>query len=166
MNRGDRCRSCGRPWSGRFHGAHAPHPGRMLQAECIGCGTLTIYDCEKCGSTKFEIRAKRCVNASTQMRFTCTACYSPPSFIVSLPQTQKRNKLRCRVVRGDSVTCAACGEASPASSIDVDHVVPISKGGADALNNVHAICRRCHVEKTASDGFHGAALALAGGLKP
>lgn len=166
MKRGDKCRSCGRPWSGRFHGAHAPHPGRLLQAECLGCGGLTSFECESCGWRKFEVYARECSNGSQQLRFRCASCHMPPSFTVSLPAADKRNKLRRLVVADGPVLCASCHAVCEPDGVDVDHVVPLAKGGADALSNVRVLCRACHVQKTDADGFSRAALALAGGLRP
>lgn len=90
----------------------------------------------------------------------------PPSFTVSIPATVKRNKLRRFAVAGDSAVCSFCGDVCEAGRVDVDHVIPLAKGGADALSNVRVLCRACHVQKTDADGFPRAALALAGGLRP
>ncbi|NJO63282.1 MAG: HNH endonuclease [Richelia sp. RM2_1_2] len=36
--------------------------------------------------------------------------------------------------------------------MEVDHIIPKSKGGKDAYNNLQLLHRHCHDEKTATDG--------------
>lgn len=48
--------------------------------------------------------------------------------------------IRRRVMERDGWTCQLCG--APAD--EVDHVVPWSMGGTDDLDNLRALCRRCH----------------------
>ena len=37
------------------------------------------------------------------------------------------------------------------ASYEVDHVVPLYKGGDNSVNNLQALCRNCHGKKTISD---------------
>lgn len=48
-------------------------------------------------------------------------------------------------------TCAACGCDTPACEVDVDHIVPLSWGGADVAENLQDLCRDCHGRKTAAE---------------
>lgn len=43
--------------------------------------------------------------------------------------------------------CAKCG--GPAT--EVDHIVPLHKGGAEALDNLQCLCHWCHKAKTRRD---------------
>jgi 5-methylcytosine-specific restriction endonuclease McrA len=52
-------------------------------------------------------------------------------------------KLSAAVLRRDHHTCHYCG--GPATT--VDHVIPKSKGGTNAWNNLVAACRRCNGSK-------------------
>jgi len=48
--------------------------------------------------------------------------------------------------------CASCGlHLRPKDLIEVDHIVPRSKGGKDTLNNQQVLHRYCHDSKTAED---------------
>ncbi|WP_274535902.1 HNH endonuclease [Streptomyces sp. CB02923] len=50
--------------------------------------------------------------------------------------------------------CASCGLGYLASAIDVDHIVPLSRGGEDVASNVQLLCKPCHKAKTRVDfGF-------------
>lgn len=50
-----------------------------------------------------------------------------------------------RVFARDSYTCAYCGQIG--GVLEVDHVVPFSKGGSDALDNLVTSCRKCNRQK-------------------
>ena len=41
--------------------------------------------------------------------------------------------------------CRSCGKAG---RMEVDHVVPVQRGGSDAMENLQALCRSCHIRKT------------------
>lgn len=45
--------------------------------------------------------------------------------------------------------CAKCGQAFEA--LEVDHIVPLALGGADAPENLEALCPGCHRAKTQRD---------------
>lgn len=60
--------------------------------------------------------------------------------------------------------CARCLAASPpriTAAEQVDHIVPLFKGGADNESNYQSLCRPCHVEKTAED-LRGVSARVAG----
>jgi 5-methylcytosine-specific restriction enzyme A len=43
--------------------------------------------------------------------------------------------------------CEMCGE--PAT--DVDHILPLRKGGDNGVGNLQSLCKRCHSRKTARE---------------
>ncbi|WP_108934476.1 HNH endonuclease [Streptomyces ardesiacus] len=47
--------------------------------------------------------------------------------------------------------CARCPAQPLPSLVDVDHVVPIHKGGTDTSDNVQVLCKPCHRVKTHRD---------------
>ena len=60
-------------------------------------------------------------------------------------------RLRERILRADPF-CAACraaGRVRPAT--DLDHIVPLFKGGTDDDANLQGLCAECHSEKTRAD---------------
>ena len=57
--------------------------------------------------------------------------------------------LRKIVLRRDKGLCLVCRKAAAKA---VDHIVNKARGGTDALNNLQAICNRCHGVKTAKEG--------------
>lgn len=53
--------------------------------------------------------------------------------------------------------CAKCGLTMLASAIDVDHILPLYKGGEDVDSNVQPLCRAvCHKAKTRVDMAYAA----------
>ena len=54
--------------------------------------------------------------------------------------------VRSGVFESDGWRCRQCGKAG---RLEVDHVVPLKRGGDPlALDNLQALCRACHIEKT------------------
>lgn len=56
-------------------------------------------------------------------------------------------KLRFEVLERDGFTCRYCGRSAPEFQIVVDHVVPFSKGGECAINNLVSACVECNTGK-------------------
>ena len=57
-------------------------------------------------------------------------------------------KIRMTVLRREPLCrrCAAEGRARPAT--EVDHVVPLARGGTHAAGNLQPLCKPCHSRKT------------------
>ena len=58
-----------------------------------------------------------------------------------------RNELRDEVVARSAGRCVCCGELAQ----EVDHHIPRAVHGGDGLENLAAVCRACHKEKTCAD---------------
>lgn len=56
---------------------------------------------------------------------------------------------RFEVFKRDEFTCQYCGRTSPAVILEVDHIVPVSKGGTNDLMNLITSCRDCNRGKGA-----------------
>lgn len=60
-------------------------------------------------------------------------------------------RLRCLVMQRDNYTCRLCG-ASPATTLGVqlqiDHIVPWSKGGETVMDNLQTCCEKCNIGKS------------------
>lgn len=53
-------------------------------------------------------------------------------------------KTRFEVFKRDRFTCRYCGKASPEVVLEVDHIVPKSKGGTDDPMNLATSCWECN----------------------
>lgn len=57
------------------------------------------------------------------------------------------NKLRFMVYERDRNRCVKCGRRT---NLEIDHIIPISRGGKTTLSNLQTLCHRCNVEKGSS----------------
>jgi 5-methylcytosine-specific restriction endonuclease McrA len=54
-----------------------------------------------------------------------------------------------RLFRRDGHLCLYCGGKFPAAALTRDHIVPVSRGGANVWDNVCSACARCNHHKGA-----------------
>lgn len=62
------------------------------------------------------------------------------------------SKLRQQIKERDNYTCKRCGvsvEQEPHLLLEIDHIVPVSKGGLTAEDNLQTLCWRCNRSKGA-----------------
>lgn len=52
--------------------------------------------------------------------------------------------LRFEVFKRDSFTCQYCGRQTPSVVLEIDHLIPKSKGGSDDINNLITSCFDCN----------------------
>lgn len=53
-------------------------------------------------------------------------------------------KLRFEIFKRDSFTCQYCGRMAPEVILEVDHVLPVSKGGKNDMLNLVSSCYDCN----------------------
>ena len=61
------------------------------------------------------------------------------------------NDLREAIKKRDNYTCQKCGNSifnEPNLLLEVDHIIPISKGGKTEASNLQTLCWRCNREKS------------------
>ncbi|MBI2938379.1 MAG: HNH endonuclease [Thaumarchaeota archaeon] len=51
---------------------------------------------------------------------------------------------RFLVLKRDQFTCVLCGRSGIGAKLEVDHKIPISKGGNNNLNNLQTLCYECN----------------------
>ena len=59
------------------------------------------------------------------------------------------NALRFEVFQRDRHTCQYCGRRAPDVELEVDHLIPVARGGTDAFENLITSCRECNSGKSA-----------------
>lgn len=58
-------------------------------------------------------------------------------------------RARFDVFKRDNFTCCYCGKTPPGTTLEVDHVIPVSAGGSDTLGNLVTACVDCNRGKGA-----------------
>lgn len=58
-------------------------------------------------------------------------------------------KLRTEVMIRDNYTCKKCGKyMSDCVGLQIDHIIPVSKGGKSVLSNLQVLCSKCNGSKS------------------
>ena len=68
--------------------------------------------------------------------------------------TKRKNlskKIRFEVFKRDRFTCQYCGKSSPDVTLQVDHIIPVSKGGKNDMMNLVTACSDCNLGKGARE---------------
>ena len=52
------------------------------------------------------------------------------------------------LLREYNYSCAKCGRRAPDVTISKDHIVPVSVGGSDDIDNIQPLCTRCNSSKS------------------
>ncbi len=57
--------------------------------------------------------------------------------------------LRYNVLRRDKFRCQICGAtAKDGAELEIDHIIPVSKGGKTVMGNLQTLCKRCNRGKS------------------
>lgn len=76
---------------------------------------------------------------------------------MNLPELGSYNFVRAgiwwSVLARDSWTCCSCGRSSKEEGItlEVDHIIPRSKGGSNDIVNLQTLCKKCNIGKSNRD---------------
>lgn len=62
-----------------------------------------------------------------------------------------RESIRYEVLRRSNGKCALCGKSKDEEPLEVDHILPRSLGGNNAIDNLQALCRTCNRGKSNRD---------------
>lgn len=57
---------------------------------------------------------------------------------------KESKRLRFKILNRDSFTCQYCGAKAPNVELEIDHIVPIAKGGEDIESNLITACFDCN----------------------
>lgn len=133
-------------------------PSRKIQC-CAWCGCPTkkgtTYCSDMCATAarQREERIKRDSEWERAQGPKYWADKYRESYTPRTPQERRResalkstHRLRSRVIERDGRRCQLCGSTD---DLCIDHIVPVSKGGGDELDNLQVLCRSCNSRKRA-----------------
>ena len=66
-------------------------------------------------------------------------------------RTLMTKKLREHILKRDNYTCCNCGNSiskEPNLLLEIDHIIPVSKGGRTEEENLQTLCWRCNRSKS------------------
>lgn len=69
--------------------------------------------------------------------------------VVPRPHYNKTRLNRFRIFKKDDFKCRYCGKRAPQVELQLDHIIPISKGGTNEETNLTTVCEKCNTEKGA-----------------
>lgn len=105
----------------------------------------------RAASICYESRCTR----RTVYRGRC-AEHAPPAWETTSARNRTRGPeqrawervIRPRALARDGFACVACGARE---GLEVDHVIPVAKGGKWTLDNAQTLCQGCHRIKSVGD---------------
>jgi len=62
-------------------------------------------------------------------------------------RTPFTKSIRHEVLKKDDYKCVECGATKEERCLHVDHIIPISRGGTDELDNLQTLCEGCNLAK-------------------
>ena len=57
------------------------------------------------------------------------------------------NKMRFAIYARDNYRCKICGKKDHGDNLEIDHIIPIAKGGKTTFDNLQTLCHDCNVKK-------------------
>ena len=57
-------------------------------------------------------------------------------------------QIRYKILKRDQFRCKACGARAGDVELEIDHIVPVSKGGKTTEENLQTLCSKCNKGKT------------------
>lgn len=58
------------------------------------------------------------------------------------------SRLRHEVFKRDNYICKECGKTKENTTLHADHIIPVSQGGCDELDNLQTLCQACNLAKS------------------
>ena len=114
--------------------------GRLLLCVLIiGCCLMPKFPkpCVVCGVVS---RESRCAQHRLPDRRPSTARRG---------SSTERRKIRVRALHRGGYRCAGCGALDKSGkSLEVDHILPLERGGDHSDGNLQLLCKPCHSVKT------------------
>lgn len=147
---------------------------RVNSTSCSVFETIDDLKCDVCNKKKQRVIALKTEGNQEDIRFAChgkcfeklfkemlieysddylLACGINDINFTTKKETKKRIrsemtlKLRYKILKRDNFQCVICGRRPPDIELCVDHIMPVSKGGTNAEENLRTLCTDCNLGK-------------------
>ena len=146
---------------------------RWKRMYCNGCLSIYGHDgCKKAARGDLETNCLNCgVLFSRLPNSGAVTCSAECSFKLRAASRRKskayrNSRIRCKetsekfdpfdVFERDEWHCRICGKQTPivargtnqGNSPELDHIIPLSKGGTHTMSNTQCLCRKCNILKS------------------
>ena len=64
---------------------------------------------------------------------------------INIPQS-----VRKYVLQRDNYQCQSCGKKNTETTLNIDHIIALAKGGSNDLSNLQVLCGKCNQTKSAN----------------
>lgn len=159
------CKICGRGfWSAKrryfcMRDCELEHGRRQGQIYAAGKKDLTPHLCKQCGvlfvAEYGNGRRVFCSDTCVRKNHNKTKPRGTNAHRAKLAGVERRYFNELRIFERDKWRCRLCGRKTPMklrgtyedAAPELDHVIPLSKGGGHVQENVQCTCRRCNLGK-------------------
>lgn len=93
--------------------------------------------CPRCGRVLGKVDFKFCPYCQSKLE-------------IRIGRQRIPGKLRHQVFVRDNYRCVECGATNKETQLEIDHIIPVSKGGTNDINNLQTLCRECNRAKSAT----------------
>lgn len=67
---------------------------------------------------------------------------------INKARTPFTKSIRHEVFKRDNYKCVECGATKENTVLHIDHIIPVSQGGTDELDNLQTLCETCNLAKS------------------
>ena len=116
--------------------------------------TVTLY-CSKINGSIYHKKAQRffaeeILSLINRLKNKNGTFYNDREIWNSLCRVERgkvSNKMRFSIYERDRHRCRYCGVSERYATLEIDHIIPISKGGKSTYENLQTLCRKCNYNK-------------------
>lgn len=120
--------------------------GNSIQYQCVGCKKKSYAPVLSNSAKNRSLKMLKSISNSNgwhpKIVFTVQSATLP------YQQTAREHltdSVRSEVWRRDMGKCTTCGTRE---NLEFDHIIPVSKGGANSVRNLQLLCRSCNASKS------------------
>ncbi|AFZ46291.1 HNH endonuclease [Cyanobacterium stanieri PCC 7202] len=56
-------------------------------------------------------------------------------------------EVRKYIYQRDNYRCQSCGKQNQETTLNIDHIIPLAKGGSNDMSNLQTLCAKCNQQK-------------------